>query len=288
MFVTRMNDQEKQALYNVVSECGRLLDSLGHPWWLSHGTLLGAWRHHDVIPWDDDLDVAFPREKLPELIAAAAESGWKFCRLGPFLAKIWNPSLALYHTNHPWTWPFADITLYDETSTTIIVEYMYHRKFAVVEKSDVLPLQDIPFGPLQLPVPRSPELLLNQVYPYWNSQPSSSDYGHRMERSYDEPSERRRIADLAKDFQMFNVDVSDSDATLVEVCHGEHPQWAGPVHFFSDGRMCRPNSDEGRYEKIGDHGMVLFWDQWEPEILIRKDSTSPYRDPTKPFFLQAR
>ncbi|MEP6171220.1 MAG: hypothetical protein ABJ208_21260, partial [Rhodopirellula bahusiensis] len=136
-------------------------------------------------------DIAFPRERVSELEAAANAKGWRFRRLGPFLAKIWNPQNALYRPGADWTWPFADITLYDETSSTIIVEYMYHRSFAVVNKDLVLPLQKVPFGPLALPVPKSPETLLDQVYPYWRIQPTSSNFNHRTESYCQEPTEKR-------------------------------------------------------------------------------------------------
>lgn len=42
----------------VTNECNKL----GLTYWLTYGTLLGAVRHKDFIPWDDDLDIAMPRQ----------------------------------------------------------------------------------------------------------------------------------------------------------------------------------------------------------------------------------
>lgn len=60
-----------RALQLANSEILRIFDEVcqkhGLQYWLDFGTLLGAVRHQGFIPWDDDMDVAMPRESYNRL-----------------------------------------------------------------------------------------------------------------------------------------------------------------------------------------------------------------------------
>lgn len=205
MFVQRMTADETAVLYNTAKVFVELCNQLQITCWLSHGSLLGAWRHQAVIPWDDDLDIAFPREFVAVLESVAFKRGWCFQRMGPFLAKVWNPSHALHKTSYSWTWPFVDVTLYDYYKNKVIIEYNHHNNFCAFDAVNILPIKLYEFGPSKMPIPAKPNVLLDCIYPNWDKRPTSSNWCHRLEKQYEEPVEQKLISELAGSFSFFNV-----------------------------------------------------------------------------------
>ena len=57
----------------LLTEVDRICRKHGITYYLWAGTLLGAVRHNDFIPWDDDVDLAFPRKEYDKFLSIAKE-----------------------------------------------------------------------------------------------------------------------------------------------------------------------------------------------------------------------
>ncbi len=57
-------ETEHLGYIHALDSAGKVLTALNLPWFLFGGTLLGAYRNGDLIPWDHDIDVAVAQENL--------------------------------------------------------------------------------------------------------------------------------------------------------------------------------------------------------------------------------
>lgn len=57
----------KEIMLNILIDFDKICKRYDLTYWLTAGTLLGAVRHSGYIPWDDDIDIAMPREDYEKL-----------------------------------------------------------------------------------------------------------------------------------------------------------------------------------------------------------------------------
>ena len=81
----------------------------GIVFYMFYGSLIGTMRHQGFIPWDDDIDVVFPRPEYEKLISALGHTDGRY-------------QIVSMHTNNLFTAPLAKLI---DTKTKLIQNYGY-------------------------------------------------------------------------------------------------------------------------------------------------------------------
>lgn len=118
----------KEILTEELLAFARYCDEKGLRYYLCGGTLLGAIRHQGFIPWDDDIDVAMPREDYERFIDLTA---------GGMTERY---AVQSYKTTRDHAYPFVKI--YDRK--TVLIEDRYRRTSEGGVFIDVFPVDGIP------------------------------------------------------------------------------------------------------------------------------------------------
>ena len=122
------NTEVKKYILNILCEFAAFCDQNGLRSYLSGGTLLGAVRHKGFIPWDDDIEIAMPREDYIKF------------------QKSYNGYSDRYvvngiENNEQWQMPFARV----EDLDTVLYEHTLKPKYEKCHVFvDVFPIDGIP------------------------------------------------------------------------------------------------------------------------------------------------
>ena len=128
-------------------------------YWLDFGTLLGAVRHHGFIPWDDDMDVAMPRQDYRKIRDVVTKE------LGSIGFEIGNTKWFGFGYKHYKTGIWVDVFPLDEIDNG---NTLYYSKECIFRhkhpKKDVFPLGSVEFEGFTLSSPYKTDAYLKTKY----------------------------------------------------------------------------------------------------------------------------
>ena len=121
-------EERKRLQFDILRDVHNFCEKHGITYFLSSGTLIGAIRHGGYIPWDDDIDIAMPRDDYDRFFQCYKSAYYKADNLD---------------VNPEWPWIFGKI--YD-TRTVLVEKRIGWYKIGV--HIDIFPIDGLPSSPI--------------------------------------------------------------------------------------------------------------------------------------------
>jgi hypothetical protein len=110
---TSQEEMIKEKIIYGLSIIDKILNAHDIYYTISYGTLLGAVRHWDMIPWDDDADITILRKDFKNIMALKEE----FKTHGLIIEADWK-IIKIYFSDTKF--PFIDIFIHDDENGKIV------------------------------------------------------------------------------------------------------------------------------------------------------------------------
>ena len=174
--------QERDRYIELLSAVDAILREFNVTYTLARGTLLGSYVMHDILPWDDDLDLFVHIDDLPKirrLFNASGVGHYKQIQLFESRRKV-AFTIKLFRTTDPrageqaWHWPFIDIAFY-KTDKRQVRSHEDKPKWWM-KRADFFPLTLRPLAGRWFPAPRNTAALIRKQYKHFICKKNTWDH----------------------------------------------------------------------------------------------------------------
>jgi hypothetical protein len=165
-FASIMNDSERRVMATMLGRLTDMMDAANLTYHMCGGTLIGSYRHHGMVPWDDDVDIyarweesrqlekEINRRLSKEYTLVKARTRW----------KLYSKRQSAVIPGWRWNFPFIDIcfvrrTTHGSGTTTTMASPKFRYR-----RSTVYPLRRRPFMNMSLWAPNDVETYLRTTY----------------------------------------------------------------------------------------------------------------------------
>ena len=185
-----IKDKDKKQLNDLLDFVVKKLDENNIKYWLEGGSLLGAIRHGDIIPWDNDIDIGVMDNDFEKVKNLFKNSTYKNKKINKYFKDY-----GINGTGNliPIRQDLIPIISFEKTSAALQISYKdingnidiisyksFDNKYAYAsrnmrgiwkgeyfKKDELFPLKLHKFGNRQLYIPQKPCKYLDRVYNEW-------------------------------------------------------------------------------------------------------------------------
>jgi len=160
-FKSELKRSERATLLTMLGAVTDALTASNVTFWMDGGTLLGSYRHHNIIPWDDDVDLVLPvsqKSRAHRTITALAPVYQLYVEKDPAESfelnwRVFPSNASVPVTGKRFRFPTIDMLFYAQNATHMWLEPHNLWWYLVWRRETVFPLHQRPFGMYWLPAP---------------------------------------------------------------------------------------------------------------------------------------
>ncbi|KAK3782653.1 hypothetical protein RRG08_015228 [Elysia crispata] len=156
--------EQQQLLFSMLSTT-QALAAFNISYYISEGSLIGYWRHHGLIPWDDDVDVLFDARQWPLVKKVmSCIPGIELYMGWDRMWKVYPSSAALWKGEKQIRFPFVDLFMFNYDKGHVWPVCMWMKTDAMMPRQWILPTAQGIFEGYPVAIPRQPHKNLNFHY----------------------------------------------------------------------------------------------------------------------------